>query len=128
MIRAGTDDHLLERPKKTMDVRKVPIEVQDRVTNKLTRPMVRYVATAVDVNQLSSTRFQKLRRCQYVRDAAILSEGEYVRMLDEQQNMWWRLWLGRSLRSDQASLHPCLKLPRRSVRHVPQVAEYDRLF
>jgi hypothetical protein len=78
---------LLELPQIPVQVLLMPLEIDDRVSNELSRSMKGHIATSLDLEQLNTLRGKKLGRSQKVLFLGRPAECHDRRMLDEQQNV-----------------------------------------
>ena len=83
----GEDESLLYLPEKPMQILAVLGEVVDRISHQLAGSMERHVASSLDLDEIDVTRIEFVGgRCK-VRCVEPSSEGDYRRMLHQQQQV-----------------------------------------
>jgi hypothetical protein len=112
------DEHFLERSQVPVQVLRVLLEIHDRVSHELPRPVKRGVPAALHLEKLHAARREKLRRRGAASAAPRLSsERDDGRMLHEKKHVV------RELSRDPLSREPSLQLESSGVGEEAEVAD-----
>src|SRR5207244_4180002 len=95
ILRAGTDDdffhlaHELDWIKRLVSAVAAgeSVEIEDRVGDELSRPVIRNITATVDLEQLNLAALQLFLRQQNVFNFGVAAERDHRRMLEQQEHV-----------------------------------------